>query len=300
MVTLSQIRGQTRAVAQLKRALTRNRVAHSYLFCGPSHCGKHTAGLALAAALNCLSEDAELAQVGCGTCVSCERIGAGVHPDVQTLQQEGAAQIIPIQTIRKRVIPQLGMAPHEGNARVFLIEEATALPGPSANALLKTLEEPPARTHFILSTVAPDQLLPTIRSRCQRVSFSALPADLRATLGDEDEDAALLRDLANGLVEAADTNDPRAMYEAAATTAQQRKKVVTVLELLAGHYHESARRAALDQQLIRAAALSKSAALVLQTQLVMREHNAHSTLSLEALLHRLRTLALDRHEASAT
>lgn len=299
MVSLSEIRGQARAVQQLKRALSRSRVAHAYLFCGPAGCGKYTTGVALAAALNCISDDPALAEVGCGSCTSCERIAAGNHPDVQTLQQEGAAQIIPIQTIRKRVIPQLGMAPHEGNARVFLIEEATALQGPSANALLKTLEEPPPRTHFILATVAPDQLLPTIRSRCQRVSFSALPPDVRAELGDQDEHALVLRELAAGLAQAADEPDPRSMYEAAAATAQQKKQVVNVLELLASHYHESARHAALQQQLIRAAALSRSAALVLHSQRVMREHNAHPTLSIEALLHKLRAVALDRRDASA-
>jgi len=299
MVTLSNIRGQARAVAQLKRALSQQRVAHAYLFCGPRHCGKYTTGVAVAAALNCLNDDPELAQFGCGVCAACERIAAGIHPDVQTLEQEGAAQIIPIETIRKRVIPQLGMAPHEGKARVFLIEEATALQGPSANALLKTLEEPPARTHFILSTVAPDQLLPTIRSRCQRVSFSALPVDVRAELGEVDENETVLLDLARQLVRAADERNPRTMYEAAAATAKQKKQVVNVLELLASEYHESARQAALQHQLPRAAALSRSASLVLQTQLVMREHNAHPTLSIEALLHKLRAFALDRREASA-
>lgn len=298
MVTLTDIRGQQRAVAQLRRALASNRVAHAYLFCGPAHCGKHTTGLALAAALNCESTDPDKALLGCGSCSTCERIAAGNHPDVQTLQQEGAAQIIPIQTIRKRVIPQLGMAPHEGKARVFLIEEAAALQGPAANALLKTLEEPPARTHFVLCTVAPDQLLTTIRSRCQRVSFNALPPDIAAELCDDDEAVEVLRDLAQQLFGAADDRSQRSVFEAAAATAQKKKQVADVLALLAGRYHEAARRAAVQQQLTRAAAFSRSAALVLDKQLVMREHNAHPTLSIEALLFELRTLAAARRQAS--
>lgn len=300
MVTLSELRGQPRAVAQIERALTLGRVAHAYLFAGPPHSGKYTAGLALAAALNCVHPDPERARTGCGACDACQKIAAGIHPDVQTLEQEGAAQIIPIDTIRKRVIPQLGLPPHEGKARVFLIEEAAALQGASANALLKTLEEPPARTHFILATIAPEKLLPTIRSRCQRVSFALLPADLRAELGGEDSDVNALQELARGLAAAADTRDPRAMYEAAAATAQQKKQATSVLELLAAHYHEGARDAALNRQHIRAAAMSRSAALVLATQRVMREHNAHATLSVEALLHQLRAVALDRRDASAT
>src|SRR5690606_35134570 len=119
---------------------------------------------------------------GCGTCAACERIGAGLHPDVVTLERQGASQSIPIEVIRTRVIPALGLAPHEGRARFFLIEEATSLLGPAANALLKPLEEPPARTHFILCTSSVGELLPTIKSRCQRVQFQPLAADLRAEI----------------------------------------------------------------------------------------------------------------------
>src|ERR1051325_3722569 len=113
-------------------------------------------------------------------CVACAKIAAGIHPDVVTLVREGAAQIVPIESVRSQVIARIGFPPHEGPLRVFIVEEATALAPPAANALLKTLEEPPGRALFVLCTTAPDQLLPTIRSRCQRVRFaagSALPAD---------------------------------------------------------------------------------------------------------------------------
>ena len=145
---------------------------------------------ALAAALNCEARPGE----GCGTCAACERILGGRHPDVRTLERQGAARIIPIETIRTEVVPALAMPPHEAKARVFLIEETAALQPATANALLKTLEEPPLRTHFVLCTTAPDQLLPTIRSRCQRLSFQALSPDLSAELHGDSEGAAKLRE----------------------------------------------------------------------------------------------------------
>src|SRR4051794_659322 len=123
---------------------------------------------------------------GCGAvdeavrCESCAKIAGGFHPDVVTLLREGAAQIVPIESVRNQVIARMGLPPHEGAVRVFIVEEATSLAPPAANALLKTLEEPPARTLFVLCTTAPEQLLPTIRSRCQRVRFAAgtaLPSD---------------------------------------------------------------------------------------------------------------------------
>src|SRR5690606_21936856 len=117
---------------------------------------------------------------------------AGAHPDVVTLERQGAAGTIPIEIIRSRVIPALALAPHEARARFFLVEEATSLLGPAANALLKTLEEPPARTHFVLGTAAAAELLPTIRSRCQRIDFRPLPATMRADLDGGAEAATAL------------------------------------------------------------------------------------------------------------
>lgn len=269
-------------MAHLRRALEADRVPHALLFCGPAGSGKHTTGLALAAALNCETAPNE----GCGTCEPCLKIEAGRHPDIQTLEREGAARIIPIGTIRERVIPTLATPPHEGRARVFLIEEATSLQGPAANALLKTLEEPPRRTHFILATTSPDQLLPTIRSRCQRVSFAALAPDVRAELGDaESEEAAALRTLAaaiEGAVEGTswsltDLEIPR-----------DRKQVALALELLARRYHAAAREAAEDGQLHRAAVLGRRAMIALDGEAALSQNNAPGQLTLEQLLWRLR------------
>lgn len=284
MLDTSTILGQDRAIAQLCRAIDADRVAHAYLFTGPARCGKYTTGLALAAALNCLEAPGR----GCGTCASCERIAAGIHPDVQTLERQGAAQIIPIAVIRERVIPQLGLPPHEGRARVFLIEEATSLPDASANALLKTLEEPPNRTHFILCTTAPENLLPTIRSRCQRVDFAALRADIRARLsGDEPEAAEHLERLTDSLYQAAAARDSASLHEVAREVASDRKNLDPVLELFSERLYREARSAAVTHELATAARLGRQAMRVLDTRKAVAQ-NAHGQTALEALLHELR------------
>jgi DNA polymerase III subunit delta' len=288
MAVLSQIRGQDRAVAILRRALGADRVAHAYLFAGPAGCGKHTTALALASALSCQAAPAE----GCGTCSSCERIAAGNHPDVQTLEREGAARIIPIEAIRARVLAQLGHPPHEGRARVYLIEEAGALQSAAANALLKTLEEPPARTHFVLCTTAPDQLLPTIRSRCQRVSFSALPAELRAELAGDGEAASRADSQVRALLEA--SRGGADLHDAAAEASRERGEVAALLQTAAQRLHDEARRAAVAGagSLDRAAALARHATVVLETELAVTQHNAHAQLAIESLLYRLRELPI--------
>lgn len=287
MIGLSHVRGQPRVVDLLRRALSQGRVPHAYLFCGAPGSGKHTTGLALAAALNCEREPGE----GCGACDTCERIESGRHPDVVTLEREGAAQIIPIQTIRTRVMPAMGLAPHEAKARVFLIEEGAALQGPAANALLKTLEEPPARTHFVLCTAAPDQLLPTIRSRCQRVSFQPLPPDVRAELAGEDEAAAHLGRLADRLFEAAERDDVGSLLEAAAEAGKERSEVAPVISLFAQRLHDAAVEAAGRDELDRAAVLARRATLAFETEASVTLHNAHGQLALERLLHQIRTRA---------
>ncbi len=260
-------------------------MAHAYLFCGPEGAGKHTAGLAFAAALNCL----EAPGVGCGRCEACSKIAGGIHPDVRTLERTGAAQIVTIDTVRGQVLTRLGLPPHEGRARVFLIEEAATLQGPAANALLKTLEEPPPRTHFIFGTNAPDRLLPTIRSRCQRVTFTALPPDVRAALHEDDEAAQRLAELADSLTRALDDEDAGAVYREAAAATANKEEIVTVLQLLAHRLHERATRAARGGALTQAAALGGCVAQVLETERAVIEHNAHGLMALEALLCGMRS-----------
>jgi DNA polymerase-3 subunit delta' len=130
--------------------------------------GKRSAALGLALALCCPVEP----QRGCGTCDVCRRILAGQHPDVQVFAPE-TTQFVLSQA--KEVVALAGTRPHEAPARVLVLDHADALNESAANCLLKTLEEPFPGTHIVLVTAAPERLLPTIRSRTQRVRFVALP-----------------------------------------------------------------------------------------------------------------------------
>jgi DNA polymerase-3 subunit delta' len=294
VVTLGQIRGQPRALDVLRRAMAQGRVPHAYLFSGPLGAGKSTAALALAAAMNCDRAPDE----GCGECASCERIGRGLHPDVVSLERQGASQTVPIEVIRKQVIPVLGLSPHEGRARFFLLDEAAALLGPAANALLKTLEEPPARTHFILCTSSIGELLPTIRSRCQRVIFQPLAAEVRAELDGEDGERSLQ------VVDAVIAGVSKSASGPAAgelrmrllqlgdelAGRQDRSKpgeVARMVRLLAGRLHGEARRAAEAGELDRAGAFGAQAQAALDCEFGLTEHNAHPQIAVDRLVREL-------------
>jgi DNA polymerase-3 subunit delta' len=286
--------GQERAVAQLCRSIERGRVPHAYLFSGPPGAPLVDAAIALAMALSCQLApgqgcDADLAvpegaPEGApegGMCVACAKIAAGIHPDVVTLVREGAAQIVPIESVRSQVIARIGFPPHEGPLRVFIVEEATALAPPAANALLKTLEEPPSRTMFVLCTTAPDQLLPTIRSRCQRVRFAAgtaLPAD--ADPARAERVAALGTELAG---DAHDSSLPVRIAEAKGDTAP-------VLVAAARALHARAHAAASAGDLDAARRAGSRAQAILAWQIPVAIHNANPQLAIEALIGQLREL----------
>ena len=164
---LGDIVGQARAVGRLRGALAAGKPHHAYLFDGPEGVGKRATALAFAQALNCDPAPGE----GCGACDPCRKIAEGLHPDVV------AFEVVPEkgQSERAReLLPRLAYPPHEGRARVVLFDPADELNATAANVLLKTLEEPPPRTHFVLITALASSLLVTIRSRCQAVRFQPL------------------------------------------------------------------------------------------------------------------------------
>ncbi|HVR00969.1 MAG TPA: DNA polymerase III subunit delta' [Polyangia bacterium] len=163
----SDVIGQERVVEGLARAVGTGRVPHAYLFEGPPGVGKRGAALGLALALNC----AEAPGRGCGACETCRRIEMGLHPDVPTFAPDGPQLVI---EQAKAIVALAQSRPHEAAARVVIVDGADALNPSAANSLLKTLEEPAPRNHVVLCTSAPDRLLPTIRSRAQRVRFRAL------------------------------------------------------------------------------------------------------------------------------
>ena len=166
-----QIIGQARAVSLLKNSLEAGRLSHAYLFIGPQHVGKMTLALNLAQALNCQSGDKP-----CLTCVSCKKIAAGSHSDVQVIgldyneEEDAERKLIRNEQI-DGILHDASLPPFEGTNKVFIIDGAELLSIGAANRLLKTLEEPEARVTFILLANDENKLLKTIISRCQRIEL---------------------------------------------------------------------------------------------------------------------------------
>jgi DNA polymerase III subunit delta' len=170
--------GHHRILNLLSRAIAGGWLPPSLIFAGPAGVGKRLVALAVAQALNCASQrDGD----ACGECPSCRRIARGVHPDVQfvTPGESGSIKIEQVREATDRTIYR----PFEGKRRVTVIDEADALMVAAQNALLKTLEEPPASSVFILVTARPDALLGTVRSRCSQIRFARLnSADVASVL----------------------------------------------------------------------------------------------------------------------
>lgn len=164
----SQILGHERQKDILRRVLASGRLAHAYLFTGPEGVGKRLMALALVRALFC-------PQQGCGTCVACRKVDHFNHPDLHLLEPEGAS--IKIEQVRG-IQREFSYRPLEAPRKVCLIEHPEKMQTAAANALLKTLEEPSGEALFILLSAHPEQVLPTIRSRCQPLPFGRLPAEL--------------------------------------------------------------------------------------------------------------------------
>ena len=172
--------GHRRIVALLERSIARDSLPPSLIFAGPAGVGKRLVATSLAQALNCLNPgprplvpSPQPPQIdACGVCAACMRIARGVHPDVLVLEP-GDTGSIKIEQVRD-VVDRAAYRPFEGRRRVVLIDEADALVPAAQNALLKTLEEPPSMSVFVLVTARPDALLPTVRSRCPRLNFRPL------------------------------------------------------------------------------------------------------------------------------
>ncbi len=173
----SDILAQESAIGTLQRALTSGRVAHAYLFSGPSGVGKRLTATAMAMALNCL----ERSDDSCGQCIGCSKITKEIHPDVFSLTLPENRKSIPVDSVRE-LEQRLAMRPHEGAAKVAVVDPADRMTEAAANALLKTLEEPKPNRFIILVTARLSSMLPTVRSRCQVVRFNALPRETVETL----------------------------------------------------------------------------------------------------------------------
>lgn len=168
-MSLAAVRDQDVAVRLLRNMLKRNRIPNGLLFWGPGGVGKRMAAVEFAKAVSC--ENAEFD--ACDKCLSCRKIEKGNHPDVAFITPVKRSRIINREAV-EAINEMASLRPFESKWRVFVIQEAERMGIPAQNKFLKTLEEPPGNSIFILITENPDQLLPTIRSRCQRVRFGTL------------------------------------------------------------------------------------------------------------------------------
>jgi DNA polymerase-3 subunit delta' len=167
--------GHRRLTTLLSQAVARDTLPPTLLFAGPTGVGKFVVAEALASALNCLAPARDrdsFAVDACGSCRACDRIARAVHVDVLHLGPDERASI-KIDVVRD-MLERTSFRPFEGRRRVVIIRDADTLEVASQNALLKSLEEPPNSTVFVLTTAVPGALLPTVRSRCMRLAFGRL------------------------------------------------------------------------------------------------------------------------------
>ena len=205
-MTLVEIAGHRRVTSLLAQAIARQTLPPTLLFAGPPGVGKWRVAGAAAAAVNCLEPVSGLEGLvvdACGVCRSCDRIARGMHVDVVAVEPDEKASI-KIDVVRG-LLDGIGFRPFEGKRRVVLIRNADALEAAAQNALLKSLEAPPPGTIFILTTAVPGALLPTVRSRCMRLTFARLTedevADVLARMTDMDpREARAAAALADGSI----------------------------------------------------------------------------------------------------
>ncbi len=188
-VTWHGIEGHDEVVEQFRRAVSRGRLASSFLFCGPEGVGKFTFAVKLAQALLCQTRP-ETALDPCGECPACRQVLAGTHPDLEVVAKPKDKSFIPLELFigdkehrgREGLCRSISLKPFMGGRKVAVIDDADYLNPEGANALLKTLEEPPPKSVLILIGTSPAKQLPTIRSRCQLIRFRPLPSEVVAGL----------------------------------------------------------------------------------------------------------------------
>lgn len=210
------IEGHDTIVKHFRCAMSRGRLASSFLFVGPAGIGKRTFALRLAQVLLCDQNDETLMEP-CGTCASCKQVNAGTHPDVLSVAKPKDRAYLPIDLLigdrdhrmQQGLCHDISLKPFKGGRKVAIIDDADLLNIEGANSLLKTLEEPPPQSVLILIGTSPARQLPTIRSRCQTIRFDPLSSEIVARLLLEQEvvstekEAARIADRAGGSLEAA-------------------------------------------------------------------------------------------------
>lgn len=216
------LEGHDDVVAKFRNALAQGRLASTFLFVGPEGIGKRTFAMRLAQSLLCQTRDEKLLDP-CGHCPGCSQVLAGTHPDLITLAKPAGRSEIPVAMIKgddnfpaeQSLLFNLSMRPFYGGRKVAIVDDADTLNVAGANALLKTLEEPPPRSVLILISASADRQLPTIRSRAQIIRFSPLENDLvgrllvqQGIVASNDEAARLAAFSAGSLTRAVELSDP--------------------------------------------------------------------------------------------
>lgn len=201
MVLMSwPILGHTWAADLLQRQIAGGRLRHAYLFSGPGGVGRRTLALRFAQAVNCPQPPAP--GQPCGTCRTCRQIAAMQQPDLAVVQADAGGETLKVDQVRD-LQHALALAPYESAYRVALLLRAEQATAGAQNALLKTLEEPNARVILLLTADEPDNLLPTVVSRCELLrlrpmSLDALTAALMEQPGLEEETARLIAHISGG------------------------------------------------------------------------------------------------------
>jgi DNA polymerase-3 subunit delta' len=256
----SEIIGHTKQLESLRLALAAGRLHHAYLFLGPEGVGKRTIALSLAKSIYC----DEARNDFCGQCVNCARIADRNHPDVRLIKPLAGKKEISIQQIRE-VEKELNFRSFSGKRKIIIIDPAAIMNIPAQNALLKTLEEPPQDSLLFLLAPNGGNVLPTVRSRCLRISFAPLPRGLvadyliskRGTAPEKGRllaamsmgslgtavslDGSALLDMRRGWIEALGSlgaGDYRAAINAAEALSAEREESLQFLEWLESWYRD--------------------------------------------------------------
>jgi DNA polymerase III subunit delta' len=233
----AQIVGHSKQLETLRLALAHGRLHHAYLFVGEAGLGKKTIGLSLAKAIHCSVASGDF----CGECADCARIQDGNHPDVRLIEPLTGKKEISIQQIRE-LEKELNLRSFSGNKKIVILDPATLMNLSAQNALLKTLEEPPNDSLLILIAASVGELLPTLRSRCLRVSFAPLAREqVTAFLVSEKkvsvEEAKLLAAMSRGSLEAVAAVDSQELL------ARRHRWIVLLLRVASGDYRTAAETA---------------------------------------------------------
>lgn len=176
MMNLDQIIGQTAVITHLKNALSRGKMAQAYMISGEDGMGKETIAKAFAASILC-EERKDGEYLNCGRCRSCHQIETGNHPDLRIVTHE-KPNAITVDEIRTQVVSDVDIRPYQEPRKVYIIPDAQMMNEQAQNALLKTLEEPPAYVVIILLCANENMLLQTIRSRCIKLALSPLSEEV--------------------------------------------------------------------------------------------------------------------------